>query len=44
MTLAAKDNGLMIGAVIVGGCVEGFLGLSAKYWRRLSARLSRHVS
>ena len=34
MTLAAKDYGLMIGAVIVGGCVEGLLGLSAKYWRR----------
>ena len=34
MTLAAKDYGLMIGAVIVGGCIEGLLGLSAKYWRR----------
>ena len=34
MTLAAKDYGLMIGAVIVGGCVEGLLGLSAKYCRR----------
>ena len=34
MTLAAKDYGLMIGAVIVGGCIEGFLGLTAKYWRR----------
>ena len=33
MTLAAKDYGLMIGAVIVG-CIEGLLGLSAKYWRR----------
>ena len=34
MTLAAKDYGLMIGAVIVGGCIEGLLGLTAKYWRR----------
>ena len=34
MTLAAKDYGYMIGAVIVGGCIEGLLGLSAKYWRR----------
>lgn len=24
----------MIGAVIVGGCIEGTLGLGAKYWRR----------
>ena len=34
MTLDAKDYGLMIGAVIVGGCIEGLLGLTAKYWRR----------
>lgn len=34
MTLAAKDYGYMIGAVIVGGCIEGLLGLTAKYWRR----------
>ena len=34
MTLAAQDYGLMIGAVIVGGCIEGLLGLTAKYWRR----------
>ena len=34
MTLAAKDYALMIGAVIVGGCIEGLLGLTAKYWRR----------
>ena len=34
MTLAAKDYGLMIGAVIVGGCIEGLLGLMAKYCRR----------
>ena len=31
MTLAAKDYGYMIGAVIVGGCIEGLLGLTAKY-------------
>ncbi|MDO5100818.1 MAG: nucleobase:cation symporter-2 family protein [Eubacteriales bacterium] len=24
----------MVGAIIVGGCVEGCLGLCAKYWRR----------
>ena len=34
MALAAKDYGYMIGAVIVGGCIEGLLGLTAKYWRR----------
>ena len=34
MTLAAKDYGYIIGAVIVGGCIEGLLGLTAKYWRR----------
>ena len=34
MTLAARDYGLMIGAVVVGGCIEGLLGLTAKYWRR----------
>ena len=34
MTLAARDYGLMIGSVIVGGCIEGLLGLTAKYWRR----------
>ena len=34
MRLAARDYGLMIGAVVVGGCIEGLLGLTAKYWRR----------
>ena len=34
MSLAARDYGIMIGAVIVGGCIEGFLGLTAKYWRK----------
>lgn len=33
-TLAQRDYGIMIGAVIVGGCIEGLLGLTAKYWRR----------
>lgn len=27
----------MIGAVIAGGCIEGILGLTAKYWRRFIA-------
>lgn len=34
MVCAAKDYGVMIGAVIVGGCIEGILGLTAKYWRK----------
>ncbi len=34
MTLAARDYGILVGAVIVGGCIEGLLGLTAKYWRR----------
>ncbi len=33
-TLAARDYGILVGAVIVGGCIEGVLGLTAKYWRR----------
>ncbi len=37
MGLAAKDYGTMIGAIIVGGCIEGLLGLTAKYWRRFVA-------
>lgn len=35
MLLASQDYGLMIGAIIVGGCIEGVLGLTAKYWRHL---------
>ncbi len=31
---AAKDYGYMIGAIIIGGCLEGVLGLTARYWRR----------
>ncbi len=27
--------GAIIGAVMVGGCIEGLLGLFAKYWRRI---------
>lgn len=34
MVCATKDYGIMIGAVIVGGCIEGILGLTAKYWRK----------
>ena len=34
MTAASQDYGLMVGGIIVGGCVEGVLGLTAKYWRR----------
>lgn len=34
LTLASRDYGVMIGAVIVGGCIEGLLGLTAKYWRK----------
>ena len=35
MTTAAQDYGVMVGAIIVGGCFEGVLGLTARYWRRL---------
>ena len=35
MTTASQDYGIMVGAIIVGGCFEGILGLTAKYWRRL---------
>ena len=31
---ATQDYGLMIGAAIIGGIVEGLLGLTAKYWKR----------
>ena len=33
-TLAARDYGLVIVSVIVGGVIEGCLGLTIKYWRR----------
>lgn len=29
------DYGTAMGAVLVGGCVEGFLGLFARYWRKI---------
>ncbi|MDO4975694.1 MAG: nucleobase:cation symporter-2 family protein [Eubacteriales bacterium] len=35
ITAASKDYGYMIGAVIIGGCMEGLLGLSAKYWKKI---------
>ncbi len=34
LTLASKDYGYLVGAVIIGGLIEGFLGLTAKYWRK----------
>ena len=37
MVVAARDYGMMIGAIIVGGCIEGVLGLTVKYWRRFVA-------
>ena len=27
--------GAAMGAIIVGGCIEGVLGLFARYWRKL---------
>ena len=33
LTAASMDYGYMIGGIIVGGCIEGVLGLTAKYWR-----------
>ncbi|MDO4489641.1 MAG: nucleobase:cation symporter-2 family protein [Lachnospiraceae bacterium] len=35
LTAASQDYGLMVGGIIVGGCIEGVLGLTAKYWRKL---------
>jgi len=31
---ASQDYSLMIGGVLVGGCIEGLLGLTAKYWKK----------
>lgn len=31
------DYQTMVGAIIVGGCIEGCLGLCVKYWRKLIA-------
>ncbi len=35
MQAASMDYGIMIGAIIVGGCIEGVLGLTAQYWRHI---------
>ena len=35
LATASKDYGLMVGSIIVGGCFEGILGLTAKYWRKI---------
>lgn len=35
LATASKDYGLMVGSIIVGGCFEGVLGLTAKYWRKV---------
>ncbi len=32
---ASQDYGYLVGAVLVGGVIEGVLGLTAKYWRKL---------
>ncbi len=32
---ASQDYGYLVGAVLVGGIIEGLLGLTAKYWRKL---------
>ncbi len=29
--------GTLIGAILIGGCIEGILGLLAKYWRKIIA-------
>ena len=35
LAMASQDYGIMVGAIIVGGCFEGVLGLTAKYWRKI---------
>lgn len=35
LATASQDYGFMVGAIIVGGCFEGALGLTAKYWRKI---------
>ena len=35
---ATYGMGAVVGAVIVGGCIEGVLGLFAKYWYRYISR------
>lgn len=34
LNLASQDYGLLVGAVLIGGLIQGVLGLTAKYWRR----------
>lgn len=35
MSAASQDYGIMVGAIMVGGCFEGILGLTAQYWRKI---------
>ena len=35
LATASQDYGIMVGAIIIGGCFEGVLGLTAKYWRKI---------
>ncbi|MDO4620899.1 MAG: solute carrier family 23 protein [Lachnospiraceae bacterium] len=35
LAAASRDYGYMIGGIIIGGCFEGILGLTANYWRRI---------
>lgn len=35
LATVSQDYGIMVGAIIVGGCFEGVLGLTAKYWRKI---------
>ena len=35
LATASQDYGIMVGAIIVGGCFEGVLGLTAKYRRKI---------
>lgn len=35
LATASQNYGIMVGAIIVGGCFEGVLGLTAKYWRKI---------
>lgn len=35
MTAASQDYGYMVGGIIIGGCVEGVLGLTAKFWKKI---------
>lgn len=37
MAAASRDYNLAMGGVIVGGCIEGILGLTYKYWKKLIA-------